>query len=62
MLIAIILKANQPDVYKKLISMLPKLKGKEILSIKYEPALEEDETPEFIYIRNLMQEKRGVAL
>jgi len=62
MLIAVILKANQPDVYKQLLKRLPKLKAKEIINIEYDPALEEDETKEFIYLRNLMQEKRGVAL
>ncbi len=62
MIIALILKINQPEVYKKMLKLLPKLKAKEIVSIEYEPVLEEDETPEFIYMKKLMQEKRGVAL
>ncbi len=62
MIIALILKINQPEVYKKMLKLLPKLKAKEIVSIEYDPALEIDETKEFIYLRNLMQEKRGVAL
>ncbi len=62
MIIALILKINQPEVYKKMLKLLPKLQAKEIINIEYEPALEADETPEFIYIRNLMQEKRGVEL
>lgn len=62
MIIALILKINQPEVYKQLLTMLSTSVASEIAGIEYDPPPAADETKAFMYIKKLMEERRGVVL
>lgn len=58
MIIADIIKWNQPQIYEALLAMIT---AEAIIGAEYIP-LEEDELPEFLEMKKLMEERRGVAL
>lgn len=57
-IIADIIRVTQPKIYEILLEMMT---VETIIGVGYSP-LEEDELPEFQWMKKLMEERRGVAL
>lgn len=58
MIIADIIRIQQPDIFQRLITMF---QVEVVIGVGYIPP-EEDELPEFRKMKYLMEERRGVAL